>query len=320
MKVSYNTPDKKGEDTVRKYLVYLLVLVVCIAPAACVRRAAPEQPAVITENVLLYYGSEGNEEFVTEERQVTYREGEDKYAATLQELITGPDNQAYVANIPEDTGVYGTIKQNRNLIVNLSSEFLSFGGSVAEIVAVGSIVNTLTQFTEIDRVKILVEGEEYIGPSGEPRGFMEAFTRDAAETDTVTLYFGNDQATAVVAETRTVSIPPGAAREDILRIVLEELIKGPQRQELFKTIPAEVTVRSVNIVGETVSIDFSEEMHTRHWGGAAGESMTINSIVNTLTEFEGIELVKMTVAGKPMNIEHAILEDPLPRNEDMIQR
>jgi germination protein M len=107
--------------------------------------------------------------------QVTYREGEDKYAATLQELITGPDNQAYVANIPEDTGVYGTIKQNRSLIVNLSSEFLSFGGSVAEIVAVGSIVNTLTQFTEIERVKILVEGEEYIGPSGEPRGFMEAF-------------------------------------------------------------------------------------------------------------------------------------------------
>jgi germination protein M len=146
---------------------------------------------------------------------------------------------------------------------------------------------------------------------GNPADLWKPFTRDAAETDTVTLYFGNDQATAVVAETRTVSIPPGAAREDILRIVLEELIKGPQRQELFRTIPAEVKVRSVNIDGKTVSVDFSEEMHTRHWGGAAGESMTINSIVNTLTEFEGIELVKMTVAGEPMNIEHAILEDPL---------
>jgi hypothetical protein len=64
----YNTPDKKGEDTVRKYLVYLLVLVVIYSTCCLCEKAAPEQPAVITENVLLYYGSEGNEEFVTEER------------------------------------------------------------------------------------------------------------------------------------------------------------------------------------------------------------------------------------------------------------
>lgn len=49
-------------------------------------------------------------------------------------------------------------------------------------------------------------------------------------------------------------------------------------------------------------------------------SQTINSLVNTITEFAGIDYVKMTVAGVPMNIEHAILEDPLPRNEDMIER
>ena len=66
-------------------------------------------------------------------------------------------------------------------------------------------------------------------------------------------------------------------------------------------------------------MDFSEEMHTKHWGGATGEALTINSIVNTLTEFPYIQRVKMTVEGEPMNIEHAILEEPVERNEGMIQ-
>ena len=45
-------------------------------------------------------------------------------------------------------------------------------------------------------------------------------------------------------------------------------------------------------------------------GGAAGETMTITSIVNTLTEFAGVDLVAITVAGKPLNIEHVILDAP----------
>lgn len=304
----------------KKYILYLLLIAVLVISAGCTNGADPDpgEPELITENILFYYGSEGNETFVSEERQITYPEGDDKYEAALIELIKGPENPAYVGNIPENTEVYGTIEQSRDLIVSLSDDFLSFGGSVAEIVAVGSIVNTLTQFDEIERVKILVEGEEYIGPSGEPRGFMRTFTQENDETDVI-LYFSNQQATAVVAETRTISVPPGATLEDTIIIVLAELIEGPQLPELEPTIPSEVGILSVFIEDEIAYIDFSEEMHTQHGGGAAGESMTINSLVNTVTEFAGIELVKLTVAGEPMNLEHAILVDPLPRNEDMIE-
>lgn len=69
------------------------------------------------------------------------------------------DSTENQANIAQATNIYGTIRQNNDLIVNLSKEFNQFGGSVAETIAVGSIVNTMTQFEEISRVKILVEGE-----------------------------------------------------------------------------------------------------------------------------------------------------------------
>jgi germination protein M len=61
-------------------------------------------------------------------------------------------------------------------------------------------------------------------------------------------------------------------------------------------------------------------MYTKHWRGAAGESMTINSIVNTLTEYDYIAEVKMTVEGEPLAIEHIVADEPIGRNESMIER
>lgn len=303
----------------RRYLVVMVLLTLIIT--GCPRRTPAEPgPRQVTETVTLYYGDQGNETLVTEERQITYREGEDRYTAALEALIAGPETQGYTRNISPETNVYGTIRQKDALIVNVSEEFARFGGSVAEIVAVASVVNTLTQFEGIERVKILVEGEEFIGPSGEPRGFMRFFNVEApqAAEQTVTLYFANQDATAVLPESRTVVFPPGTGTAEQLKIVLEELIRGPQQANLVRTIPPEVRIRSLDVRERTAYVDFSEEMHTRHPGGAAGESMTIASLVNTLTEFRDIERVMMTVEGAPMNIEHIVLDAPVERNEAII--
>ncbi len=61
-------------------------------------------------------------------------------------------------------------------------------------------------------------------------------------------------------------------------------------------------------------------MYTKHSKGAAGEDMTLTSIANTVTEVEGISEVVLTLNGKPLNIEHAIIDsnNPLRRAEDRI--
>lgn len=306
---------------------YILLALVVLFTAGgfftgCGGERGVTEPQTITETVKLFFGDAGNEKIVAEERRISYQQWEDKYTIILQELIKGPEDKNHRANISPETKVYGTIQQNDVLIVDFSREFNRFAGSMAEIIGVGSVVNTLTQFEAIDRVKILVEGEELIGPSGMPRGFMEPFptaVKPQEEEASVTLYFSNQDGTAVVGETRTITFPPETTRNEFTKLVLEELIKGPRNKNLKITIPPEVKVLGVNIQDYTVHVDFSEEMHTKHWGGATGEALTINSIVNTLTEFPYIQRVKMTVEGEPMNIEHAILEEPVERNEGMIQ-
>jgi len=310
------------EYRLKSFAIFLLLFLTASTAVGC-GLLRQQREKVVTQNVKLYFGDKNNERLVAEERQISYREGENKYKAVLEELIKGPADKNHRANISPRTKVYGTIKQNGDLIVDFSREFASFSGSAAEIAGKGSVVNTLTQFEEIKRVKIMVEGEDYLGPTGEPLGFMEPFPETLeppAVTREVTLYFGKKDATAVVGERRSIFVPADINRETFIRIVLEELIKGPERKDLYPTIPAGVKILSVALKDGIAWIDFSREMQSRHPGGAAGEAMTINSIVNTLTEFAYIERVQLTVEGEPMLIEHVFLEEPVGRNEEMIER
>ncbi len=318
----------------KKRLTWLLVAVFCLGIIpGCSYFNKPQNPEpnpptnnLTTEFIKLFYGDEGNEKMVSEERQITYAPGTDRYKLMLEELLKGPQTAGLRRNIPAEAKVYGTIKQNEDLIVDFNQDFNKFAGSVAEIIGIGSVVNTVTQFGDIKRVKILVEGQEYIGPSGEPRGFIEPLANDSPAglageiTKPVLLYFGNNDAATVSAETRQLKVPANISQADLIKKVLEELIKGPQRPGLYRTIPAEVKVKSVSLKDSIANVDFSEEMHSKHWHGAAGEAMTINSIVNTLTEFNFVKQVKMTVEGQPLNIEHAILDEPVGRNESAIKK
>ena len=322
----------------RTLLLVSLLITALLAGCAQAPKTAPKRVSPAAQTVKLYFANADNDRLVTEQRKITVKTGEDKYQVVLRALLKGPQNEKYRVNISPNTRIYGTIKQNDKLIVDVNQDFTRFGGSMAEILGVGAFVNTLTQLKEINQVKILVEGEELKGPSGQPRGWMKTFpvqtqttTQPAKRPVTpspapaqsqvqrnVTLYFANQDATAVVPETRTITVPASTSRENFIKTIVNELIKGPRNSELRRTIPPEATVQAVEVKGTTAYVDFSGEMHSKHWGGAAGESMTINSIVNTLTELDNITQVQITVEGKPLSIEHVIMEKPKSRNTKMI--
>lgn len=162
----------------RKMVLVLVLGLVLLGGCLGRESASPPTPTPTSsvQNVKLFYGDAGNEKIVFEERKITIDPCADKYRVVLEELLKGPQTQGYRTNIAAGTRTYGTIRQGERLIIDFSRQFNQFAGSIAEIIGVGSVVNTMTQFSEIKEVKILVEGEEYIGPSGEPRGFMKAFT------------------------------------------------------------------------------------------------------------------------------------------------
>jgi len=57
-----------------------------------------------------------------------------------------------------------------------------------------------------------------------------------------------------------------------------------------------------------------------HWGGSTGETMTIYSVVNTLTESANVTAVVFMVEGEELEslAGHMDLTGPIERNEDII--
>jgi len=117
-------------------------------------------------------------------------------------------------------------------------------------------------------------------------------------TRKVSLYFAVSTDTDFYLTEEIREIP---VSKELYKNVVEELIKGPENDQLYRTIPSNVKVNSVKISDNTATVDFSKEIITNFEEiphSSTTEVLAIFSIVNTLTEFEEIKKIKITIEGK----------------------
>ncbi|HOR85818.1 MAG TPA: GerMN domain-containing protein, partial [Bacillota bacterium] len=151
-----------------KRLCLLLAFVMLFASGCFLRNETK------SESIKLYYALKGNVGLGIENRAIEFKDAKSKYINTLKELISGPaDIGKFEASLDKSTKVIDVKIEKENLTVNFSKEFGTFAGSMHEAASVSSVVDTMLQYGEIKKVRILVQGKELIAPSGEPYGFME---------------------------------------------------------------------------------------------------------------------------------------------------
>lgn len=272
--------------------------------------------------VTLYFPTVDNSALKTEEREVLVVEGAILKACILA-LSEGPESQLLRDPIPGGTVIRGITVKERVAIVDLSREFLNTNG-LDEVTSRLSIVNTLTGIEGVDKVRLWIEGEDMIGPSGMPLGDMSPAELDAegfpvaGETRTITLYFADSQAMYVVGEKREVSLTKGASLEEK---AITELMAGPRTDELWSAIPEGTKLLAVGTKNGVCTVNFSKEYVENSPGGTASERMAIYSVVNTLTGLEGIQKVQFLIEGKKEEIyTHAIFDEPFARDESLIAK
>lgn len=143
----------------------------------------------------------------------------------------------------------------------------------------------------------------------------EAATKQAKYT--LVLYFGDKAGDKVVAEKRQVSKVRGMARKAI-----NELLKGPRDAKHVNAIPKGTKLLDINLKPDGLCIvSFSKEIVKNHPGGTSGESLTVASIVNTLTQFPTISKVQILVEGKKVETlaGHLDVSQPIDREAEMIK-
>ena len=123
--------------------------------------AQAEEPKSETQEQMqmkVYFANEDGTKLVAKTQP---KQAGDKYTAAINALIAGTDAKDAISMIPKGTKLRSVQVKNGVAYVDFSGELVKKfgGGSAGEIMLVGSIVNTLTEFPEVKAVQILVEGK-----------------------------------------------------------------------------------------------------------------------------------------------------------------
>jgi spore germination protein GerM len=86
----------------------------------------------------------------------------------MELLLSQPQNSELTKVLPEGTKVLGVTIKDHIAYVDFNDKLIknNRGGSATELMTVGSIVDTLTEFSDIHKVQILVEGRKIDTISG----------------------------------------------------------------------------------------------------------------------------------------------------------
>lgn len=131
--------------------------------------------------ITLYFLDANNYELAPEARQIDAKELIDNpYMVLINLLIEGPKNEKLLKLIPENTKINSVKIENDILYIDFSEEFVKEQnlGKKQEELILKSIVNTVTELTEINKVSFLINGEKGKGfPDGEVM-FDKIFVRE----------------------------------------------------------------------------------------------------------------------------------------------
>lgn len=157
-------------------------------------------------------------------------------------------------------------------------------------------------------------------PTVEPSDSAATDTRksegkeEQTELTELTLYFATDNA---MLKKITVKTELGEKSEE--EAVVDLLIKGVDDEEMISVIPSETKINSVKTADGTCTVDLSGDFVDGDFSGTADRTLAVYSIVNSLTELDGVENVQFLTDGEKQEIFGDFLfDEPFEANEALI--
>ena len=124
------------------------------------------QPESLT--IKVYFPNADGTKLIANSRKVKTDSKNDKYAAAMESLLAGTTEKGNTNIFPKKAQLQ-TVKVADGVASLSESKELQkdfVGGSTGEEMLVGSIVNTLTEFPEVKKVRILIDGKSVESLSG----------------------------------------------------------------------------------------------------------------------------------------------------------
>lgn len=165
-----------------------------------------------------------------------------------------------------------------------------------------SIVYSLTQLEFINGVEFYVDQLPLTMATGKQVGTISSdkIKRSAFNPSPATkyivlnVYFANEEG---FLEKEVHRFPASHSSKEE-KLVIEELIQGPQSDERFATVPSDLKVNTIDTLNGVCQIDLSFDPKSKFFKDDHDRNLMIYSIVNSLTELSQVKKVIISIDGQ----------------------
>ena len=240
----------------------------------------------------------------------------------LEQLTHISEKMDYETLLGKEISVEGHTLDNGLLTLDFGESYHNLKGT-REILVRASIVRTLTQIPDVERMAFTVRGEQLTDAAGAAVGVMAADTFienagneiNAYEKVDLKLYFANETGDSLVEENRRNVVYN--SNISLEKLVVEKLVEGPTTEGAYPTVNPTTKIVSVNVKDGTCYVDLNNDFLSQPYNVAS--DVTIYSITNSLVELSNVNRVQISVNGES-NIsyrENMSLNNVFERNLDI---
>ena len=242
----------------------------------------------------------------------------------LDALEVNPDDKNYkpVIAAPVRVERYSYDKGSRTLSLYFYEEYNQMS-KTSEMLVRAAIVKTLTQFSGIiDYVSFNVGGEWMTDEEGntlrmKDSDYISEITSnlDHLEDANLCLYFASEDGSGLVRTYTTLKYYDTAS---MAAVVLDALMRGPTAEGCCPVLSVNTQVKNVYVKDGVCQVDFNqgflEKIDNQDF------KLNVYGVVNSLTELEDVERVRITVDGQAVTDapDGVILTNTLTAKPDMI--
>jgi len=298
---SQNQGDKDRRQKMgRKMWLWLLFLLAAMALAGCWGRG--EEPQAPKEGTYKVYYLNSS---MTRLAPLEYRTDTKGQEALIEELMD------QFLNVPNDVDSQVALSDKVEYLGYQQEErvlFLYFDAGYSnrinmnttrEILCRAALTKTMTQIEGVDYISIYVADQPLLDSYGNPVGvmadsdFIEGISDiNSYEKSQLVLFFADETGGGLAKESREVVHSINTSLE---KLIVEELIKGPQTEGHYPTLPGDTKLINVSLSENICYINFDSAFLNNTL--EVKEYIPIYSIVNSLSEISTVSKVQIMVNG-----------------------